>query len=145
MRFMMLMIPEVYQGTKGKNVGPNFAPPADAVEKMTKFNEDLVKAGALITGDGLHPLSSGARVSYAGGRPHVTDSPFTESKEVLGGDWMIQVKSKEEAIEWAKRIPAASGDVVEIRQVQEMDDFPPEVQKAAKSELVKGKTSKGGR
>jgi hypothetical protein len=142
---MMLMIPEVYQGAKGKTVGPNFAPPADAVEKMTKFNEDLVKAGALITGDGLHPLSSGARVSYAGGKPLVTDGPFAESKEVLGGYWMIQVKSKAEAIEWAKRIPAASGDVVEIRQVQEMDDFPPDVQKAAKSGLIERKISKGGR
>jgi hypothetical protein len=145
MRFMMLMIPEVYQGTKGKSVDPIFAPPADPVEKIISLNEDLVKAGALIAGDVLHPLSSDARVSYPGGKPMVTDGPFTESKEVLGGYSMIKVKSKAEAIEWAKRIPAGSGDVVEIRQVQEMDDFPPEVQNAAKIELVNGKVSKGER
>jgi hypothetical protein len=73
----------------------------------------------------------GARVSFAGGRPLVTDGPFAESKEVLGGYWMIQVKSRAEAIEWAKRCPAAENEVIEIRQVQELEDFPPEVQAVA--------------
>jgi hypothetical protein len=137
MRFMMLMIPEVYQGTKGKNIGADFAPPADAVEKMTKYNEALTKAGALLALDGLHPASKGARVSFSGGRPSVTDGPFAESKEVLGGYWMIDVRSREEAIEWARRVPAADGDVIEIRQVFDWEDFPPEVQKAADSPVVR--------
>src|SRR5437667_172344 len=80
---------------------------------------------------GLHPPSIGVRVSFAGGKPKVTDGPFTEAKEVLGGYWMIQVKSKEEAIEWAKRCPASENEVIEVRQVQELSDFPPDVQKAA--------------
>ena len=142
MRFMMLMIPEVYQGAEGKNVKSDFAPGAEEVAKMTKFNEDLARAGALISLDGLQPLQNGARVSFAGGKPRVTDGPFTESKEVLGGYWMINVKSKEEAIEWAKRVPAQSGDVIEVRQVFEMSDFPPEVQKAADSATVKAQLEK---
>ena len=73
----------------------------------------------------------GARVSFAGGKPKVTDGPFAEAKEVLGGYWVIDVRSKEEAIEWAKRCPAADNEVIEIRQVQEMSDFPEEVQRAA--------------
>jgi hypothetical protein len=85
----------------------------------------------LVTCDGLHPPSMGVRVSFAGGKPVVTDGPFAEAKEVLGGYWMIDVKSKEEAIAWARRCPASSNEVIEIRQVQEMSDFPPDVQKAA--------------
>lgn len=142
MRFMMLMIPEVYQGEKGKNISPDFAPDVDDVEKMTKFNEALTKAGALISLDGLHPLSNGARVSYAGGKPKVTDGPYTESKEVLGGYWIIKAKSKEEAINWAKQVPARSGDVVEVRQIFDMEDFPVEVQKAADSASVRAQVSK---
>src|SRR4051794_11698210 len=107
MRFMMLMIPEVYQGQKGKSAGGDFTPPADAIEKMMKYNAGLAKAGALIALDGLHPLVNGARVSFGGGTPLVTDGPFVESKEVLGGYWIINVKSKQEAIEWAKKVPAA--------------------------------------
>ena len=145
MRFMMLMIPGVYQGAEGKNVKPDFAPDVDDVEKMDKYNEELSKAGALISLDGLHPLTKGARVSFAGGKPLVTDGPFTESKEVLGGYWMIQVKSKEEAVEWAKRVPARSNDVIEVRQVFEMSDFPPEVQKAAQSASVKAQVEKNRR
>jgi hypothetical protein len=136
MRFMMFMIPEVYQGAQGKNIAPDFAPDVEDVEKMTKYNEDLTKAGALITLDGLHPPRNGARVSFAGGKPKVTDGPFTESKEVVGGYWMIQVNSKQEAIDWAKRVPARSGDVIEVRQVFDMSDFPPEVRKAADSPAV---------
>ena len=107
MRCMMLMIPQVYAGP----TEPNFAPPADAVEKMTKYNEQLAKAGVLLSLDGLHPPDKGARVRFDGARSKVQDGPFTESKEIVGGFWMIQVKSLEEAIEWAKRIPAAAGDV----------------------------------
>ena len=142
MRFMMLMIPGVYQGAEGKKVKADFAPDVEDVAKMEKYNEELSKAGALISLDGLHPLTKGARVSFAGGKPKVTDGPFTESKEVLGGYWMIQVKSKEEAVDWAKKVPARSDDVIEVRQVFEMSDFPPEVQKAADSPAVKAQLEK---
>ena len=133
MRFMLIMIPKVYQpGTPPEEkAGEGFAPPADAVEKMMKFNEQLTKAGALITLDGLHPDFKGARVAFSGGKPKVTDGPFTEAKEVIGGFWMINVKSKEEAVEWARKCPAEDGDVIEVRQVYEMSDFPEDVQKAA--------------
>ncbi len=126
MRFMMLMIPKGYE-----SAAPGTMPDAKAVEAMMKYNEDLQKAGVLLALDGLHPPSMGARVSFAGGKPKVTDGPFAEAKEVLGGYWMIQVRSKDEAIEWAKRCPGGPNEVIEIRQVQEMDDFPPDVKKAA--------------
>lgn len=142
MRFMMLMIPNVYQGKNGKNLKGDFAPPADAVEKMERYNEALAKAGALIALDGLHPLTKGARVAFSKGKPTVTDGPYTESKEVLGGYWMIQVKSKQEAVEWARRVPAEDGDVIEIRQVFEMSDFPADVQKAADSPAVRAELQK---
>src|SRR5688572_7171296 len=115
MRFMMLMIPKGYENAK-----PGTMPDAKAVEAMMKYNESLQKAGVLLALDGLHPPSMGARVSFSGGKPKVTDGPFTEAKEVLGGYWMIQVKSKEEAIEWATRCPASGNEVIEIRQVQEI-------------------------
>jgi hypothetical protein len=98
---------------------------------MMKYNEALKEAGVLITLDGLHPPSMGVRVSFESGTPVVTDGPFTESKEVIGGYWMIDVKSREEAIAWAKRCPAAKNETIEIRQVFEMADFPSDVQKAA--------------
>jgi hypothetical protein len=126
MRFMMLMIPGGY----GK-AAPGTMPDAKAVATMMKYNETLKKAGVLLTLDGLHPPSMGARVSFAGGQPKVMDGPFAETKEVIGGYWMIQVKSREEAIEWAKRCPASATDTLEIRQVQEVADFPADVQKAA--------------
>jgi len=127
MRFMMLVIPKGYD-----KAGPDFAPPAELVAKMTKYNESLTKAGVLLGLDGLQPPAKGARVSFAGGKAaKVTDGPFTEAKEVLGGYWMIQVKSRAEAIEWAKRAPMLDGDIIEVRQVQEISDFPPDVQKAA--------------
>jgi len=126
MRFMMLMIPKGYETAE-----PGTMPDATAVEAMMKYNEDLHKAGVLLSLDGLHPPSMGARVSFKGGKPTVTDGPFAEAKEVLGGYWMIRVKSKEEAIEWAKRCPASENEVIEIRQVQEFEDFPADVQKAA--------------
>jgi hypothetical protein len=125
MRFMMLMIPGGYG-----NATPGTMPDADAVAAMMKYNEALQKAGVLLALDGLHPPSMGARVTFAGGKPKVTDGPFAEVKEVLGGYWMIQVRSRDEAIEWAKRCPAGPNDVIEVRQVQEMADFPADVQKA---------------
>ena len=126
MRFMMLMIPGGYE-----NAAPGTMPDAKAVEAMMKYNEELQKAGVLLALDGLHPPSMGARVTFKGGKPKVTDGPFSEAKEVLGGYWMIDVKSKEEAIEWAKRCPGGENETIEVRQVQEMEDFPDDVQKAA--------------
>ncbi len=126
MRFMMLMIPRGYE-----TAAPGTMPTAEAVAAMMKYNEALKDAGVLITLDGLHPPSTGARVSFPDGKPVVTDGPFTESKEVLGGYWMIDVDSRAEAIEWAKKCPGSANEIIEIRQVQEMSDFPPDVQKAA--------------
>jgi hypothetical protein len=126
MRFMMLMIPKGYE-----KAAPGVMPDAKAVAAMMKYNESLQKAGVLLALDGLHPPSMGARVSFAGGKPRVTDGPFIEAKEVVGGYWMIQVRSKEEAVEWASRCPASENEVIELRQVQEMSEFPPEVQQAA--------------
>jgi hypothetical protein len=126
MRFMMLMIPKGYEKAQ-----PGAMPAARAVAAMMKYNEALHKAGVLLALDGLHPPSMGARVTFSGGKPKVTDGPFTEAKEVIGGYWMIQVKSKEEATEWASRCPASDNEVIELRQVMEMSDFPADVQKAA--------------
>ena len=126
MRFMMLMIPKGYE-----NAAPGTMPDAKAVEAMMRYNRELQEAGVLLALDGLHPPSTGARVSFAGGKPKVTDGPFTEAKEVLGGYWMIDVASRAEAIEWAKRCPGSPNEVIEVRQVQEMEDFPPNVQEAA--------------
>lgn len=126
MRFMMLMIPKGYE-----QAAPGTVPDAKAVAAMMKYNESLQKAGVLLALDGLHPPSMGARVSFSGGRPRVTDGPFPEAKEVLGGYWMIQVKSKEEAVEWASRCPGSDNEVIEVRQVLELSDFPADVQEAA--------------
>jgi hypothetical protein len=126
MRFMMLMIPAGYE-----TAAAGAMPSAEAVAAMMKYNEALKEAGVLITLDGLHPPSMGARVSFASGKPVVTDGPFTEAKEVLGGYWMVEVTCREEAIAWAKRCPASANEIIEIRQVQEMSDFPPDVQEAA--------------
>lgn len=126
MRFMMLMIPKGYE-----NAEPGTMPDAAAVAAMMKYNESLQKAGVLLALDGLHPPSMGARVSFEGETPGVTDGPFTEAKEVLGGYWMIQVKSREEAIEWASRCPASKNEIIEVRQVQDFSDFPADVQEAA--------------
>jgi hypothetical protein len=123
---MMLMIPLGYE-----TAPPDVQLDPERVAAMMRYNEALKDAGVLITLDGLHPPSMGARVSFATGAPVVTDGPFAESKEVLGGYWMIEVASREEAIAWARKCPASANDVLEIRQVQEMSDFPPEVQAAA--------------
>jgi hypothetical protein len=124
MRFMMLMIPKGYE-----NAAPGTMPDPEAVAQMMKYNDALQKAGVLLALDGLHPPSTGARISFAGGKPKVTDGPFSEAKEVLGGYWMIRVNSRDEAIEWAKRCPASENEILEVRQVQELEDFPPEVKK----------------
>jgi len=125
MRFMMLMIPKGYE-----KAAPGAMPDAKAIAAMMKYNGSLQKAGVLLSLEGLHPPSMGARVSFSGGKPKVTDGPFAEAKEVLGGYWMIQVKSREEAIEWAKRCPGGDNEVIEVRQVQEMSDFPEDVRQA---------------
>lgn len=139
MRFMMLMIPKGYE-----TAAPGTMPDAKAVAAMMRYNQDLKDAGVLITLDGLHPPSMGARVSFADGKPLVTDGPFPEAKDVLGGYWMIDVASRDEAIAWAKRCPASSDEIIEIRQVQEMADFPADVQEAAAGfEAMQGKSAKG--
>ena len=126
MRFMMLMIPKGYEQAK-----PGTMPDAKKVSAMMTYNEELQKAGVLLALDGLHPPSAGARVSFSGGKPRVIDGPFPEAKEVIGGYWMIKVNSKQEAIDWATRCPGSDNEVIEVRQVHEMADFTPEVQKAA--------------
>ncbi|MBD2095970.1 nuclear transport factor 2 family protein [Trichocoleus sp. FACHB-591] len=126
MRFMLLMIPKGYE-----NADPGAMPDAKAVEAMMKYNESLQQAGVLITLEGLHPPSMGARVTFSEGNPQVTEGVSPDVKEVLGGYWMIQVNSKEEAIAWAARCPASNNETIEIRQVQEFEDFPEDVQEAA--------------
>jgi hypothetical protein len=116
MRFMMLV-----KGNADSEAG--IMPPKEVFEAMGKYNEELVKAGVLLAADGLHPTSKGARVTYSGTNRTVTDGPFTEAKELLAGYWVIDVKSKEEALEWAKRVPFQEGEV-EVRQVFEASDFP---------------------
>lgn len=127
MRFMMLMIPKGYE-----KAAPGTMPDAKAVSAMMKYNQELQRAGVLLALDGLHPPSTGARISFEGGRPQVHDGPFPEAKEVVGGYWMIQVRSREEAIEWAKRCPGSANEVIEVRQVQELADFPADVREAAR-------------
>lgn len=134
MRFMLFMIPNIDE--------KDWMPDAEAIAAMTAYNEELEKAGVLLSLDGLHPTSKGARISGGGGKVTVTDGPFTESKEIIGGFWQIEVGSKDEAIEWARRCPAIQGPantpeysgpvpVIEIRQVFELSEFPEEVLRAA--------------
>lgn len=127
MRYMMLMIPKGYE-----SAGPELDLPVDAVEKMMKYNDDLRAAGVLVALEGLHPPSTGARVSFATGKPVVTDGPFTEAKEVVGGFWIVDVPSLREAIEWAKRCPGSPNETIEVRRIQEMDDYSEEVQDVVK-------------
>lgn len=140
MRFMMLMIPKGYA-----DAAPGTMPDARAVEAMMKYNETLEKAGVLLALDGLHPPSMGARVSFRSGKAQVSQGPFGGANEVLGGYWMIRARSKEEAIEWAERCPASDGDIIEIRQVQEFDEFPDDVQQAASDFVaMQNRTGQGG-
>jgi hypothetical protein len=124
MRFMMLMYP-------GQKAETGAMPDAKVFAEMMKYNEELTKAGVLLALDGLHPTSNGVRVRASGGKRTIIDGPFSEAKEVLGGYWLIQVRSKEEAVEWASRVPLADDEMVELRQVFEMSDFPTEVQALA--------------
>ena len=127
MRFMLLMIPHGYE-----TAAPGTIPDdVDAVAAMMAYNESMQKAGVLISCDGLHPPSMGARVSFPGRKPKVVDGPFAEAKEVLGGYWMIEVASRAEAIEWATRCPGSENEVIEVRQVQELEDFSPDLQAVA--------------
>ena len=126
MRFMMIMHADP-QATEEE-----YSPTPEMVAAMTRYNQQLIDAGAMLAGDGLHPPQTGARVRWSGGSPNVTDGPFTESKEVVGGYWIIQAKSREEALEWAKRIPPNDDAMVEVRQIFELSDFPEDVQEAAR-------------
>lgn len=126
MRFMMLMIPKGYE-----SAAADVAPGVDDVTAMMRYNRELQDAGVLLSVNGLHPPTTGARVSFAGGRPLVTDGPFAETKETVGGYWLIDVASRDEAIGWAKRCPAGDNEIIEVRRVQEMDDFPADVRAAA--------------
>jgi hypothetical protein len=119
MRFMMLMIPKGYE-----TASPGSLPTADRIAEMTRYNESLEKAGVLLSLDGLHPPSEAARVRFPGRKATVVDGPFAEAKEAVGGYWLIQAKSKEEAVEWARRCPAQDGDVIEVRQVHELSALP---------------------
>ncbi|MBZ5603864.1 MAG: YciI family protein [Acidobacteriia bacterium] len=123
MRFMMMVMPEGH-GLAAPHVAPSPA-------KIMEYNKSLQKAGVLLALDGLFPPSTGARVSYADGKATVIDGPFAGTKEVIGGYWIIQVRSREEAIEWVKRAPMSNNQVIEVRQIHEMPDFPEEVQRAA--------------
>ena len=117
MRFMMIV-----KGNKDTEAG--ILPSEQVLADMAKYNEQLVKAGVMLAGDGLQPTSKGARVQYSGTRRTVVDGPFAEAKEIIAGFWVIQVKSKEEAIEWARRVPFEEGEV-EVRPFFELEDFPP--------------------
>lgn len=129
MRFMMFMYPGIDTDAE------SWQPSAEDVAAMTAYNEELSKAGVLLSLDGLRPPADGARVRFGGGAPSVTDGPFAEAKEVVGGYWLIQASSKEEAVEWATRCPANEGDFIEVRRVFESEDFPEDVREAA--ELAK--------
>ena len=127
MRFMMLMLPKGYE-----HAAPGTMPDPKHIAEMGKYNDELRKAGVLLELNGLHPPSAGARVSFKGGVPKVTDGPFSEAKEVVGGYWLIQVKSRQEAIEWAKRCPGNDNETIEIRQIHELSEFPPELHEAVR-------------
>src|SRR5687767_1313045 len=116
MRFMVLV-------KANKDIEAGVMPTEELLAEMGKYNEELVKAGVRLAGEGLHPSSKGARVRFSGKERTVTDGPFTETKELLAGFWLIQVKSLEEAIEWVKRAPMDEGTELEIRQVFEAEDF----------------------
>jgi hypothetical protein len=120
MRFMM-------QVRADKKTESGVLPSKELVAAMGKFNEAMAKAGVMLAGDGLQPSSKGARITFSGAKRTVTEGPFPEAKELIAGFWMIRVKSKQEAIEWATRVPFADGEVVEVRQVFEASDFPPEI------------------
>jgi hypothetical protein len=116
MRFMVIVKAD-------KNSEAGVMPSREILTAMGKYNEELVKAGVMLAGEGLHPTSKGKRVKFSGGKHTITDGPFTESKELIAGFWLWQVRSMEEAVEWLKRSPFDGGTEIEIRQVFEADDF----------------------
>jgi hypothetical protein len=125
MRFMMIMYPKIYETAKA-----GFVPNMRDMEKMGAYNDALGKAGVLLALDGLTPPATmSARVTFKDGKSKVTDGPFTEAKEVVGGFWIIQVKSLEEALDWASRIPGQDNEMVEVRRLFDMTDFEPDTQK----------------
>lgn len=107
----------------------NFTPTLELITAMRKYDEEMRRAGVLLVEEGLHPSSKATRIKVSGGKRIITDGPFTEAKEVIAGFWLIQVKSREEALEWAKRCPLPEGGLIEIRPVFENADFSPELQK----------------
>jgi hypothetical protein len=125
MRFMMIVIPKGYE-----SAAPDFAPHAEVVAKMMEYNKALQKAGVLLALDGLLPPCTAVRITHADGKATITDGPFPETKEAIGGYWIIQVRSREEAVEWARRVPILGDGIIEVRQLQEMCDFPEDLQKA---------------
>lgn len=131
MRYMMFMIPKGYETAE-----PGAMPDATAVAAMMKYNQALQDAGVLRSLDGLHPPSMGARVSFAGGRPLVTTGPFADTTETIGGYWLLDVASRDEAIEWAKRCPAGDNEVLEVRKVLDMEDFPDDVRQAVENSIA---------
>jgi hypothetical protein len=133
MRFMMLV-----KASKESEAG--VLPSKALIAAMGRFNEEMAKAGVLLAGEGLHASSKGARVTYSGSKRTVTDGPFAETKELLAGFWMIQAKSKADAVAWASRVPFTGGETVEVRQVFEASDFPAEVfppEEAAREEALR--------
>jgi hypothetical protein len=121
MQFMMLMIPNVYRDPRRLEAG--FVPDPEVIERMSRFNEEFGKAVTILSLNGLHPPNTGTRVAYGKAKPIVTDGPFVEAKEVLGGYWLVEASSKDEVVKWALRCPAEAGDVIEIRQVFDASDF----------------------
>ena len=123
MRFMMIVIPKAYQ-----TASQDAQPKVEDFTRMMEYNKSLEKAGVLLGMDGLTPPSGGARISFNDGTATVTDGPFAEAKETIGGYWIIQVRSREEAIEWAKRAPMDNNTIIEVRQIRGLSDFPADVQ-----------------
>ena len=142
MKFMMLI-------KSDQNTEAGTMPSEEIIIAMGKYNEELIRAGVMLAGEGLQPSSKGARVRFAGGKSTVVEGPFTESKELIAGFWMIQVKSKAEAIEWARRVPFDAGGAsapggegeIELRQVFETADFSPELYPSeAAQQTIKAET-----
>lgn len=141
MRFMMLV-----KANKDSEAG--VLPTREMLEAMGKYNQELIDAGALLAGDGLHASSKGARIKFSNGKTTITDGPFPETKELLAGYWVIDVKSRDEAIEWARRIPFSEGEEVEIRQLFEVTDFPADIlpaEEAAREQAFRDKQTKAAK
>jgi hypothetical protein len=131
MRFMVLVKP----GNRDYENGA--LPKADDLQEMGRFNDELMKAGMIIALDGLQPTSKGSRIRYQGGEPTVVDGPFTETKELIGGFWILSAKSKDEVVAYMQRAPFHDGDEVEIRQIFELEDFEPALTPETKESWVR--------